>query len=131
MPRQDPALDELRARLDAVLTGEATLTDEDLRTLVSSWELMRRALDTVPAPQLAIDSHEVPHTLWYRGDRRQALEAAVDGTYLEHIDAPPKQAAAAEAILDEHQQRIEAARALTAHWEAHHGPLAPRRSWNA
>src|SRR3954468_22334539 len=99
MPRPDPALDALRARLDAALTGKATLADDDLRTLISSWELMRRALDAVPSPQLAIDSHELPHTLWYRGDRRQALEAAVDGTYLEHIDAPSKQAPAAEAIL--------------------------------
>ena len=131
MARQDPALDELRARLDAALTSQATLTEEDLRALISSWELMRRALNAVPAPQLAIDSYELPHTIWYRGDRRQALEAAVDGTYLEHIDAAPKQAPAAEEVLDEHQQRIQAARALAAHWEAHHGPLPPRRSWNA
>jgi hypothetical protein len=131
MRRQAPPLDDLRARLDAVLTGQATPTGEDLRALISSWELMRRALDSVPAPQLAIDSHELPHTIWYRGDRRQALDAATDGTYLEHIDAPPKQAPAADEVLDEHQQRIQAARALAAHWEAHHGPLTPKRSWNA
>jgi hypothetical protein len=131
MPRQDPALDALRSRLDAALTGQATLADDDLRTLISSWELMRRALDEVPSPQLAIDSHELPHTLWYRSDRRQALDAATDGTLLAHIDAPPAQAAVAEEVLDEHQRTRQAARALAEHWEAHHGPLAPRRSWNA
>jgi hypothetical protein len=131
MPSQDLTADELRARLDAVLTGEATLTDEDLRTLISSWELMRRALHAVPSPQLAIDSHEVPHTIWYRGDRRQALEAATDGTLLEHIDAPPAQPATSEEVVDERQRTREAARALAAHWEAHHGPLPPRRSWDA
>jgi hypothetical protein len=127
MPRQDPALDELRARLDTVLTGQATLTDEDLRALISSWELMRRALHAVPAPQLAIDSHEVPHTIWYRGDRRQALDAATDGTLLANIDAPPAQLPAPEEVVDEHQRRLEAARALAAHWEAHHGPLRRAR----
>ena len=127
MPRQDPALDQLRARLGAVLTGEAALTEQDLRTLISSWELMRRALNAVPAPQLAIDSHEVPHTIWYRGDRRQALDAATDGSFLEHMDAAPKQPPAPEEVLDEHQRTLEAARALTAHWEAHHGPLRRAR----
>jgi hypothetical protein len=127
MPRQDPALDELRARLDAVLAGQATLTDEDLRTLISSWELMRRALDAVPAPQLAIDSHEVPHTIWYRGDRRHALDAATDGTSLERIDAPPQRAPAPEDVIDEQRRTREAARALTAHWEARHGPLRRAR----
>jgi hypothetical protein len=131
MPRQDPALAALRARLDAVLTGQASLSDEDLRTLIGSWELMRRALNDVPSPQLAIDSHELPHTLWYRGDRRVALEAATDGTYLEHIDAPPAQPAAPGEVLDEHQRTLEAARALAATWEAHHGPLTPRRSRDA
>jgi hypothetical protein len=131
MPRQDTELDALRARLDAVLTGQESLSDEDLRTLISSWELMRRALNDVPSPQLAIDSHEVPHTLWYRGDRRVALDAATDGTLLEHIDAPPAQPAAPDVVLDEHQRTREAARALAATWEAHHGPLTPRRSWNA
>jgi hypothetical protein len=127
MPRQDPALNDLRARLDAVLTGQATLTHDDLRALISSWELMRRALHAVPAPQLAIDSHEVPHTIWYRGDRRQALEAGTDGTLLAHIDAPPSRPPAPEEVLDEHQRTLEAARALTAHWEAHHGPLRRAR----
>jgi hypothetical protein len=124
---QDPALDDLRARLDAVLTGQATPTDEDLRALISSWELMRRALQDVPPPQLAIDSHEIPHTIWYRGDRRQALDAATDGSFLEHIDAAPKQPPAPEEILDEHQRTLAAARALTAHWETHHGPLRRAR----
>jgi hypothetical protein len=127
MPRQDSALEALRARLQAALTGQATLTENDLRTLISSWELMRRALDTVPAPQLAIDSHEVPHTIWYRGDRRQALEAATDGTLLAHIDAPPARPPAPEEVLDEHQRTLDAARALAAHWEAHHGPLRRAR----
>jgi hypothetical protein len=127
MPRQDPALDELRARLDAVLTGRATLTDDELRALISSWELMRRALHAVPPPQLAIDSHEVPHTIWYRGDRRHALEAATDGTLLAHIDAPPAQPPSPQEVVDEHQLRLEAARALAAHWEAHHGPLRRAR----
>jgi hypothetical protein len=131
MARQEPALDALRARLDAVLGGRAALSDEDLRTLISSWELMRRALNDVPSPQLATDSHELPHTLWYRGDRRVALEAATDGTFLDHIDAPPAQLAAPEDVHDEHKRSIEAARALAATWEAHHGPLTPRRSWNA
>jgi hypothetical protein len=126
MPRQDPALDALRARLDAALTGRAALTEEDLRALISSWELMRRALDTVPPPQLAIDSHEIPHTIWYRGDRRQALDAATGPTRLEHIDAQPTRPAPAE-VLDEHQRTLEAARALAAHWEAHHGPLRRAR----
>jgi hypothetical protein len=127
MLRQDPALDDLRARLDAVLSGQATLTEDDLRALISSWELMRRALGAVPPPQLALDSHEVPHTIWYRGDRRQALDAATDGTFLEHIDAAPKQPPAPEEVLDEHQRTLEAARALAAHWEAHHGPLRRAR----
>jgi len=127
MPRQDPALEDLRTRLDAVLTGQATLNDEDLHSLISSWELMRRALDAVPPPQLAIDSHEVPHTIWYRGDRRQALDAPSDGTFLEHIDASPKQPPAPEEVLDEHQRTLDAARALAAHWEAHHGPLRRAR----
>jgi len=127
MPRQDPALDALRARLDAALSGQATLTEEDLHALIGSWELMRRALETVPPPQLAIDSHEIPHTIWYRGDRRQALEAATDGTRLEHIDGRPAQPPAPAQALDEHHRTLEAARALAAHWEAHHGPLRRAR----
>jgi hypothetical protein len=82
---------------------------------------------TVPAPQLAIDSHEIPHTIWYRGDRRQALEAATDGTLLEHIDAPPARPPGREEVVDEHQRTLEAARALAAHWEVHHGPLRRAR----
>ena len=130
MSRQDPLLDALRARLDAVLTRQESLSDEELRTLISSWELMRRALNDVPSPQLATDSHELPHTLWYRGDRRVALDAATDGTSLEHIDAPPAQPAAPEDVLEEHRRTREAARALAATWEAHHGPITPRRSWH-
>ena len=83
MPRPDPTLDDLRAALDAALTGRAVLRPEDVRRLISSWELMRRALADAPPPKLALDSHEVPYTMWFRGDRRHALDALGDGTVLE------------------------------------------------
>ena len=86
----------------------------------------------VPAPMLATDSHELPHTIWYRGDRRRALDSTTDGTRLEQIDAPP--AAPSEPHEDvraEHARTLEAARALAARWEEHHGPLPDRRrSWS-
>jgi hypothetical protein len=125
MRRADPNLDQLRAVLDAALTGRATLGPNDVRRLISSWELMRRALADAPPPQLAIDSHELPHTIWYRGDRRQALDALADGTLLEGIDAAPAGSAAPEEIRRDHRSRVEAARALTRRWEAAHGPLPP------
>jgi hypothetical protein len=122
MPVSDPQLDELRAVLDAALTGRATLGPQDVRRLISSWELMRRALADAPPPKLAIDSHEVPHTIWYRGDRRQALDALADGTVLAEIDAPAG-ATSPDEIRRDHRSRVEAARALARSWEAAHGPL--------
>src|SRR4051812_17492151 len=92
MPSPDSKLEELRSVLDAALTGRATLGPADVRRLISSWELMRRALDGAPPPKLAIDSHEVPHTIWFRVDRRVALEALADGTVLEGIDAAAQEA---------------------------------------
>ncbi|MEA2271053.1 MAG: hypothetical protein QOD55_882 [Solirubrobacteraceae bacterium] len=135
MPAPDPALEALRVRLDAALTGRERLGAEDLRALISSWELMRRALSNAPPPQLAIDTHEVPHTLWYRGGRRAALDAATDGTVLEGIDGRPQQPAVAESVEEEQERKMRAARDLAANWEAHHGPLPPTargagRSWN-
>jgi hypothetical protein len=124
MPSRDPNLDQLRAVLDAALTGRATLGPNDVRRLISSWELMRRALADAPPPQLAIDSHELPHTLWYRGDRRQALDALADGTMLDGIDAAIEPAPTEEVRRD-HHSRVEAARALTRSWEAAHGPGPP------
>jgi hypothetical protein len=124
MPSRDPKLDELRA----VLTGRATLGPADVRRLISSWELMRRALASVPPPKLAIDSHEVPHTIWYRGDRRVALEALGDGTRLEHIDAAAGDAPSPDEIRSEHRSTVAAARALAASWEAAHGPLPPAKT---
>jgi hypothetical protein len=123
MPVPDPKLDELRAVLDAALTGRATLGPQDVRRLISSWELMRRALADVPPPKLAIDSHEVPHTIWYRGDRRQALEALGDGTILAGIDATPADGTSPDEIRRDNRSRVEAARALARSWEAAHGPL--------
>jgi len=79
MPSPDPTLDDLRA----ALTGRAVLRPEDVRRLISSWKLMRRALADAPPPKLALDSHEVPYTIWFRGDRRHALDALGDGTVLE------------------------------------------------
>ncbi|HEX2103593.1 MAG TPA: hypothetical protein VHF51_08065 [Solirubrobacteraceae bacterium] len=84
---------------------------------------MRRALAGAPPPQLAIDSHELPHTIWYRGDRKQALDALADGTILERIDGMPAGAASPDAIRRDHRSRVEAARALGRSWEAAHGPL--------
>jgi hypothetical protein len=123
MPSRDPQLDELRAVLDAALTGRATLAPNDVRRLISSWELMRRALADAPPPKLAIDSHEVPHTIWYRGERKQALDALAAGTVLDGIEAMPAGAASPEEIRRDHRSRVEAARALTRSWEAAHGPL--------
>jgi hypothetical protein len=37
MPSRDPELAELRAVLDAALTGRATLGPQDVRRLISSW----------------------------------------------------------------------------------------------
>jgi hypothetical protein len=125
MRSADPNLDQLRAVLDAALTGRAILGPNDVRRLISSWELMRRALADAPPPQLAIDSHELPHTIWYRGDRREALDALADGTLLESIDAAPAGSAAPEEIRRDHRSRVEAARALARSWEAAHGPLPP------
>jgi len=97
-----------------------------VRRLISSWELMRRALADAPPPKLAIDSHELPHTLWYRGDRKHALDALADGTVLAGIDAVPADGTAPEEVRRDHNTRIEAARALTRSWEAAHGPLPPQ-----
>jgi hypothetical protein len=123
VPSRDPKLDELRAVLDAALTGRATLGPDDVRRLISSWELMRRALDGAPPPRLALDSHELPHTIWYRGDRKQALDALGDGTLLGGIDATPAHATSPEEIHRDHRSRVDAARALAESWEAAHGPL--------
>jgi hypothetical protein len=123
MPSRDPKVEELRAVLDAVLAGRANLGSADVRRLISSWELMRRALADAPPPKLAIDSHELPHTLWFRGGRRQALDALAEGTILEAIDATPADAMSPEEIRREHRSRVEAARALAQSWEAAHGPL--------
>jgi hypothetical protein len=125
MPSRNPKLDQLRTVLDAALTGRATLGPNDVRRLISSWELMRRALDEAPPPQLAIDSHELPHTIWYRGDRRQALDALLEGALLGGIDAAPAEATSPDEVRQDHHSRVEAARALTRSWEAAHGPLPP------
>jgi hypothetical protein len=130
----DPKLDDLRAVLDAALAGRVVLATDDVRRLISSWELMRRALVAAPPPKLALDSHEVPHTIWYRGDRRAALEALAGGTVLDGIDAAPldpsrSQASTPDQIDAEHRRSVAAARALAASWEAVHGPLPnPKRS---
>jgi hypothetical protein len=84
---------------------------------------MRRTLADAPPPKLAIDSHEVPHTIWYRGDRKQALDALADGTMLDGIDAMPAGAASPDEIRRDNRSRVEAARALARSWEAAHGPL--------
>jgi hypothetical protein len=123
MPPRDPQLEQLRTVLDAVLTGRATLAPADLRRLISSWELMRRALSSAPPPKLAIDSHEIPHTIWYRGDRRQALEALRDGTVLDGIDGLASDPLSPDALREQHLSNVEAARALAQSWEAAHGPL--------
>jgi len=125
MRSADANLDQLRAVLDGVLTGRATLGPNDVRRLISSWELMRRALAGAPPPQLAIDSHELPHTIWYRGDRRQALDALADGMVLEGIDAAPGGSVSPDEIHRDHRSQVEAARALARSWEAAHGPLPP------
>jgi hypothetical protein len=125
MSLRDTKLDELRAVLDAALAGEVTLGSADVRRLISSWELMRRALVAAPPPKLALDSHELPHTIWFRGDRRAALEALPDGTMLERIDAAPGDVPSPDVIRAEHRESVAAARALAASWEAAHGPLPP------
>jgi hypothetical protein len=122
---RDAALDELRAVLDAVLTGRANLGDGDVRRLVSSWELMRRALADAPPPRLAIDAPELPHTVWYRGDRKLALDALDDGTVLDGIDAVPAETVSPDSIRAQNRSSVEAVRALAASWEAAHGPLPP------
>jgi hypothetical protein len=132
--RIDPELQALRARLNATVADGQTLAGEDLYRLIVSWELMRRALTDAPPPPMAVEVHELPHTAWYRRDRRAALDAAIDGTTLADLDAVPELPDDnAHARADrERESSLQAARELVGDDEPRRGAAAARRrAWRA